>query len=304
VFVLKGPKLTSNISFIFAKILCKPLRCVFVWMHCMIKAPLCMGGIWLQWQLFSELRDVCRWKVQNVANVCTGDSLEEFTIAKLQTTGPNPCVLNSIKSYLIIVELMQTMTLNGAPLQPLPVLSPQRISSGASLFPEYINYIWDEGSSNASKLVVFAIRSLCIGLSFLKANIYTLQHDGQYLGSLELLQATQIQSSKIHGYASFSQKVQKECAQSTFPKISIEAVDCVKYPGICTALIFPGLNIFSLLLPRIDTSTLYLSLARPCLEYAMPNLWSVHSLGLWSSRECAKHWLSSGPQKARLTMQR
>jgi len=43
---LKGSKV--NIEYrlhFFAKILCKPLWCVFIWMHSMIKALLCMGGI-------------------------------------------------------------------------------------------------------------------------------------------------------------------------------------------------------------------------------------------------------------------
>ena len=86
-------------------------------------------------------------------------------IAKLQTTGLNPYVLNWIKSYL--VELMQNMTL----CSHYQYWVPQGSLLGASLFPEYINDIWDAGSSNASKLVVFAITSLCISLSVLKANI-------------------------------------------------------------------------------------------------------------------------------------
>jgi len=32
-------------------------------MHYMKKAALCMGGIETQWELHSEVRDVCRWKV-------------------------------------------------------------------------------------------------------------------------------------------------------------------------------------------------------------------------------------------------
>ena len=77
-------------------------------------------------------------------------------IAKLEAIGLNAYLINWIKNYL--THRTQSVVLNGASSQPLPVLSGVLQGSvlGPLLFFLYVNGICDAGISNGSKLVLYA----------------------------------------------------------------------------------------------------------------------------------------------------
>ena len=98
----------------------------------------------------------------------------------------------------------------------------------------HIDDIWNAGIPNGSKLVVFAshIFLSCIDLSILKVTILNIQHNikNTFACCLELHQPTQIQSRKMQGYASLSQKVLKGVVSPLFLNgIHVKAVDFIKY---------------------------------------------------------------------------
>ena len=97
-------------------------------------------------------------------------------IAKLESTGLSPYLLNWIKSYPIATDRKQTVVLNGVSSQPLPVLS--GVPHGSILGPLFfLNDICDAGTSNGSKLVVFADDILLYRAIHTQDDHTALQHD-------------------------------------------------------------------------------------------------------------------------------
>ena len=104
-------------------------------------------------------------------------------IAKLEAIGLNAYLINWIKNYL--THRTQTVVLNGASSQPLPVLSgvPQGSVLGPLLFLLYINDICDIGISNGSKLVLYADDILLYWAIDSPDDFALLQHDVNTLGA-------------------------------------------------------------------------------------------------------------------------
>ena len=131
-------------------------------------------------------------------------------IAKLETTGLSPYLLNWIKSYLTDrKQIDRGAKWGGVSSQPLPVLSgvPHGSILGPLLFLVYINDICDAGTSNGSKLIVFADD---IELSILRTTI--LHYVDIYLGCY----SNSIQQNARLCY--FLAEGQKECAWPTLSK--------------------------------------------------------------------------------------
>ena len=133
-------------------------------------------------------------------------------IAKLESTGLSPYFLNWIKSYL--TDRKQTVVLNGVSSQPLPVLSgvPQGSILGPLLFLVYINDICDAGTSNGSKLVVFADDILLYRAIHTQDDHTALQHDVDTLAAWSSTKLLKFNPAKCKAMLLSRRRSTKECA--------------------------------------------------------------------------------------------
>ena len=238
-------------------------------------------------------------------------------IAKLESTGLSPYLLNWIKSYLTYRK--QTVVLNGVSSQPLPVLSgvPQGSILGPLLFLVYINDICDAGTCNGSKLVVFADDILLYRAIHTQDDHTALQHDVDTLAAWSSTKLLKFNPAKCKAMLLSRRRSKKSVLSPlVLNGTPIETVDCIRYLGISIAsdlswtqhiqtIASKARRLVGLLFRQFyhyaDMSTLkklYVSLIRPHLEYACP-IWDpftakdrdlLESVQRFASRVCLKTW--------------
>ena len=238
-------------------------------------------------------------------------------IAKLEAIGLNVYLINWIKNYL--THRTQTVVLNGASSQPLPVLSgvPQGSVLGPLLFLLYINDICDIGISNGSKLVLYADDILLYRAIDSPDDFALLQHDVNTLDAWSSIKLLKFNPSKCKTMFISRRRLRRSEPSPLFLNGSlIEAVDCIKYLGVSIAsdlswsqhiqsITSKTRRLVGLLFRQYyhyaDTNVLkklYVSLVRPHLEYAVP-IWDpytakdcdlVESVQRFAGRVCLKSW--------------
>ena len=130
-------------------------------------------------------------------------------IAKLEAIGLNAYLINWIKNHL--THRAQTVVLNGASSQPLPVLSrvPQGSVLGPLLFLLYISDICDIGISNGLKLVLYADDNLLYRAIDSPDDYALLQHDVITLGAWCSIKLLKFNPSKCKDYVHLLQKIKE-----------------------------------------------------------------------------------------------
>ena len=157
-------------------------------------------------------------------------------IAKLEAIGLNAYLINWIKNYL--THRTQSVVLNGASSQPLPVLSgvPQGSVLGPLLFLLYINDTCDAGISNGSKIVLYADDILLYRAVDSPDDYVLLQHDVNTLGAWSSTKLLKFNPSKCKTMFISRRRLRRTEPSPLFLNGSlIEAVDCIKYLGISIA---------------------------------------------------------------------